>query len=168
MSSFSFPKSSLVPHTKVSSKYWIGERFWINFKQLKMSFLFCLVAPDSYRVQEKKTAASSRPHSAIAGQNSNHPGNKPGTRNCGCCGKGGRPPWRRAGIQESTLPVLPPEHMLRVTRMSLNQRTSQSLDFLFLKWRVNVMPCLPLRIILPVNEMICVDALFYCQAIYKR
>ncbi|XP_028365094.1 ensconsin isoform X7 [Phyllostomus discolor] len=34
-------------------------------------------APDSYKVQEKKTAASSRPHTAVSGQNSNHSGNKP-------------------------------------------------------------------------------------------
>ncbi|XP_015427561.1 PREDICTED: ensconsin isoform X3 [Myotis davidii] len=34
-------------------------------------------APDSYKVHEKKTAASNRPHSAISGQNSNHAGNKP-------------------------------------------------------------------------------------------
>ncbi|KAM5285367.1 ensconsin isoform 11-T15 [Hipposideros larvatus] len=34
-------------------------------------------APESYKVHEKKTAASSRPSAAIAGQNSNHSGNKP-------------------------------------------------------------------------------------------
>ncbi|XP_059556413.1 ensconsin isoform X2 [Myotis daubentonii] len=34
-------------------------------------------APDSYKVHEKKTAASNRPPSAISGQNSNHTGNKP-------------------------------------------------------------------------------------------
>ncbi|KAM7136400.1 ensconsin isoform 5-T5 [Molossus nigricans] len=34
-------------------------------------------APDSYKVHEKKTAVSNRPHSAISGQNSNHSGNKP-------------------------------------------------------------------------------------------
>nr|KAF6341628.1 microtubule associated protein 7 [Myotis myotis] len=34
-------------------------------------------APDSYKVHEKKTAASNRPPSAISGQNSNHAGNKP-------------------------------------------------------------------------------------------
>ncbi|XP_053520798.1 ensconsin isoform X2 [Artibeus jamaicensis] len=34
-------------------------------------------APDSYKVQEKKTAVSSRPHSTISGQNSNNSGNKP-------------------------------------------------------------------------------------------
>ncbi|XP_039734931.1 ensconsin isoform X3 [Pteropus medius] len=34
-------------------------------------------APDSYKVQEKKTAASNRSSSAISGQNSNHSGNKP-------------------------------------------------------------------------------------------
>nr|KAF6462452.1 microtubule associated protein 7 [Molossus molossus] len=36
-----------------------------------------LKAPDSYKVHEKKTAVSNRPHSAISGQNSNHSGNKP-------------------------------------------------------------------------------------------
>ncbi|XP_019503649.1 PREDICTED: ensconsin isoform X9 [Hipposideros armiger] len=34
-------------------------------------------APESYKVHEKKTAASNRPSAAIAGQNSNHSGNKP-------------------------------------------------------------------------------------------
>ncbi|XP_016060353.1 PREDICTED: ensconsin [Miniopterus natalensis] len=34
-------------------------------------------APDTYKVHEKKTAASNRPASAISGQNSNHSGNKP-------------------------------------------------------------------------------------------
>ncbi|XP_015447612.1 ensconsin [Pteropus alecto] len=36
-----------------------------------------LSSPDSYKVQEKKTAASNRSSSAISGQNSNHSGNKP-------------------------------------------------------------------------------------------
>uniref|UniRef100_A0A8C9E8A7 Microtubule associated protein 7 n=1 Tax=Phocoena sinus TaxID=42100 RepID=A0A8C9E8A7_PHOSS len=34
-------------------------------------------APDGNKVQDKKTAASNRPASAISGQNSNHTGNKP-------------------------------------------------------------------------------------------
>ncbi|XP_036727269.1 ensconsin isoform X3 [Balaenoptera musculus] len=34
-------------------------------------------APDGNKVQDKKTAASNRPSSAISGQNSNHTGNKP-------------------------------------------------------------------------------------------
>ncbi|XP_074224394.1 ensconsin isoform X4 [Camelus bactrianus] len=34
-------------------------------------------APDSHKVQDKKTAASNRPSSAVSGQNSNHSGNRP-------------------------------------------------------------------------------------------
>uniref|UniRef100_A0A8C6AWK4 Microtubule associated protein 7 n=1 Tax=Monodon monoceros TaxID=40151 RepID=A0A8C6AWK4_MONMO len=36
-----------------------------------------LASPDGNKVQDKKTAASNRPASAISGQNSNHTGNKP-------------------------------------------------------------------------------------------
>ncbi|XP_068407060.1 ensconsin isoform X2 [Eschrichtius robustus] len=36
-----------------------------------------LASPDGNKVQDKKTAASNRPSSAISGQNSNHTGNKP-------------------------------------------------------------------------------------------
>lgn len=36
-----------------------------------------LDSPDTYKVHEKKPAASNRPASAISGQNSNHSGNKP-------------------------------------------------------------------------------------------
>nr|XP_045380677.1 ensconsin isoform X2 [Camelus bactrianus] len=36
-----------------------------------------LDSPDSHKVQDKKTAASNRPSSAVSGQNSNHSGNRP-------------------------------------------------------------------------------------------
>ncbi|XP_007944506.2 ensconsin [Orycteropus afer afer] len=36
-----------------------------------------LKAPDSHKVQDKKTPATNRPTSAVSGQNSNHSGNKP-------------------------------------------------------------------------------------------
>ena len=86
---FVFPGSSLVLDTKVDSKFWICECFWINFEKLNMSFLFYLicVVPDGNKVQDKKTAASHRPSTTISGQNSNHSGNKPGTVHCLCCGK---------------------------------------------------------------------------------
>lgn len=85
---FLFPKSSLVPDTKVHSKHWIGECFWINFKKLNIVFPLCVIciAPESYKVQEKKTGASSRP-SAVSGQNSNYSGSKPGTIHVFCCRK---------------------------------------------------------------------------------
>lgn len=86
---FVFPESSLVLDTKVDSKFWICECFWINFEKLNMSFLSYLicVAPDGNKVQDKKTAASHRPSTTISGQNSNHSGNKPGIMHCLCCGK---------------------------------------------------------------------------------
>jgi hypothetical protein len=41
------------------------------------SFLSHFTAPDSYKVQDKKTAPN-RSSSTVSGQNSNHSGHKPG------------------------------------------------------------------------------------------